>query len=60
MTCTRRDVLKVAGAGGAAWMLTGSRLLSLFADDPKETLHEASFWEAKPDGKVQCHVCPFD
>lgn len=59
--CTRRDLMRAAGAGGAAWVLSGSRLLSLFADDgPERALHPGSDWEAKPDGQVQCHVCPFD
>lgn len=58
--CTRRDLLRAAGAGSAAWILSGSQVLSLFGEEPKTGLHEGSDWEAKPDGKVQCHVCPFD
>lgn len=62
--CTRRGFLRAAGGGalsaGAAWVLSASRVLSLFGEEPGKGLHEASDWEAKPNGQIQCHVCPFD
>lgn len=59
-SCNRRGFLKAMGAGGAACLLSGARVLSLFGEEPKQGLRAATDWESLPDKRVRCNICPFD
>lgn len=59
----RRDFLKTTCAIGAGTLLSGAEVLRLFgADKIKDPagFPEGVFYDRLPDGRIQCHICPFD
>lgn len=58
--CGRREFLRMVGAGGAACLLNGAGVLSLFGDEPEDLLRAATDWERLADDRVRCNICPFD